>query len=208
MEFVITKKAKRKAKRIREKTEKKWRPLILIKWFCLSISIISFLYGIFFPHTDSMTSTICGVLFALFLILAVFAKGILINLTSHWITTRLNERMWISEGKLYHVFQTAFASGINFRHADERGIMFIMNINTITDAIVDPNSKRVEFKANGKGIHYADLDQLRADREWDLNGFSAVFYDYTNPSLVQVLESEGVDFKEQTLDFAIRDTRV
>lgn len=83
-----------------------------------------------------------------------------------------------------------------------------MDIDSIFDAKFDEKSGRVEFKAFGKGYHYADVDKKKIDREWELKEFPAVFYDYTKPSLVKTLEEHGVSFERETIDFLIRDSGI
>ena len=70
-------------------------------------------------------------------------------------------------------------------------------------------SGRIEFNAIGKGIDYADYMQGIVADEWNLPPqFTGIFYDYTNPSLIETLQAEGVVFKEQEIDFKIRDARI
>lgn len=209
MELLISNKAKYKAKKIRTKYEKKWRILRISSAFFLAVAIISFCIGIFgIPYEEYTVSGICGAVFSITFIIFVMIRAILSNLTSHWITTRLNERIWIEDNALHHFIQTAFAAGLNSRHADERGYLFVMNLNSIHDAKYDDKSRRVEFKAYGKGYHFADVDENRIDKEWLLKEFPAVFYDYTEPSLVSTLEQKGVKFERCTLDFMIRDAGI
>lgn len=206
MEFLISNKAKKKAKKIRIKNERKWRYLRLLSILFLVITIISFVMGIFIiPYNNYAITGVCGGLFSIGLILYVVVRALLSNLTSHWITTRLNERIWIEDNTLKHFIQTAFAAGINSRRADERGYLFVMDIDSIHDAKYDEKSRRIEFKAFGKGYHFSDVYKNRIDKEWELKEFPAVFYDYTEPSLVSTLENQGIQFKRGTLDFLIRD---
>ena len=208
-EFVISKMMKLKAKKIRIRNESKFKIPRLIKAASLLISAVCFVLGIFvIPYSDNDAFGICAVGCAVFLIIAVIAHGIMSNWASHWITTRLNERLWISNGKLSHFFQTAFAGGLNIRHADETGYLFVIDIETIRDAKYDPKSKRVEFHANGKGYHYSNIYKLTTDREWALDGYKAVFYNYVQPDLVDTLEANGVTFTRCTLDFSVRDASI
>ena len=130
------------------------------------------------------------------------------NLASHWIDDRLNERIWIEGNILNHFIQTSFAAGLNSRHADERGYVFAIDILSITEAKYDKDSKRIEFKANGQGYHYADVVEKKIDINWPLAGYNAVFYDYTTPSLYEVLKLKGVNFEITTLNFKIRNNRI
>ena len=144
----------------------------------------------------------------MFLVIATIAHGIMSNWASHWVTTRLNERLWISEGKLNHFFQTAFAGGLNIRHADERGYLFVINLDTIREAKYDTRSKRIEFFADGNGYHYSNVLKLTIDKEWELNGYKAIIYDYMQPNLVEELEKNGIALTRCTLDFSISDATI
>lgn len=208
-EFIVSKKMKLKAKKNRIRNERKFRIPRLIKSASLLISAVCFVLGIFvIPYSNNDAFGICAVGCAVFLIIAVIAHGIMSNWASHWITTRLNERLWISDGKLSHFFQTAFAGGLNIRHADETGYLFVIDIDTIRDAKYDPKSKRIEFFTDGNGYHYSNIFNLTIDREWDLSGYKAVFYDYVQPELVDILAANGISFTRCTLDFSIGDATI
>ncbi len=208
-EFTVSDKMKRKAKKNRIKTERKFKVPRIIKVASLIISLACFSVGIFaIPYSNTKAFGICAVGCAVFLIVATIAHGIMSNWASNQVTTRLNERLWISEGKLSHFFQTAFAGGLNIRHADERGYLFVMDLNTIREAKYDAKSKRIEFLADGKGYHYSNVFKLTIDKEWNLNGYKAVLYDYMEPSLNETLENNGVAITRCTLDFSISDASI
>lgn len=205
-DLVITKQAKKRAKRIRIKNESKWRWLKYSAIVFLFIAILSLAIGLFaVPYEEYTVKGIFGVIFSASLVLFVSACALLSNLTSQWVTNRMNERIWIEDHTLNHFIQTAFAAGFNSRNTDERGYMYAMDINSIHEAKFDERSRRVEFKAFGKGYHFSDVDKDRVDKEWPLKDFPAVFYDYTEPSLVETLEKEGIHFERCTLKFKIGD---
>lgn len=210
MEFEITAKTKKKAKKRRIKNEKKWRVLRGASIISFYISIIAFVMGIFvIKYEQSTLGGICGVIFSVFLILFVVFKALIANMASHWIDDRLNERIWIEDGKLYHFIQIAFAAGLNSRHADERATVYIIDLQSIRNAKYDQKSGRIEFNATGTGIDYADYQTNRIEQQWELySDFTGIFYDYTNPSLYEYLKSIGITFKEETIDFKIRDGRI
>ena len=209
MDLIIKEKNKIRAKKRRLKNEKKWIPLRIVSLITLIIFIVSFLIGIFGVAYGEYSKTgICGLIFAISLIVFVITRALLSNFTSHWIMDRLNERLWIKDGILYHFIQTSFAAGINSRSADEKAYLFAMNINSIREAKVDEKSGRIEFRADGRGRHYSDYLNEIVDKEWTLSNFPAVFYDYSEPSLRKTLEQEGVKFQAETLNFKIRDNRI
>ena len=210
MEFEITAKTKKKAKKRRIKNEKKWRVLRGASIISFYISIIAFVMDIFvIKYEQSTLGGICGVIFSVFLILFVVFKALIANMASHWIDDRLNERIWIEDGNLYHFIQIAFAAGLNSRHADERATVYIIDLQSIRNAKYDQKSGRIEFNATGTGIDYADYQTNRIEQQWELySDFTGIFYDYTNPSLYEYLKSIGITFKEETIDFKIRDGRI
>lgn len=209
MELTITKKNKARAKKRRIKNEKKWIPLRVISVASLILTIFFLLIGVFaVSYGEYIKTGVCGVLFAVLLVIFVVTRSLLSNFTSHWITERLNERIWIENNVLSHFIQTSFAAGINSRNADEGGYLFKMDISSIHEAKVDEKSGRIEFKTDGDGFHYSDVVKGMIDNKWKLEDFPAVFYDYTEPSLLRTLEERGVIFSKETLDFKIRDNRI
>lgn len=206
MEFELTSKQKRKARRRRQKYEPQWRLYKLLGNILLILAIVFFVVGIYFVEdNDYVLLSVFGVAFALTLVASVSVRALLTNLTSHWLQSRLNERLWVEDGHLFHFVQTPFAAGLNYRHADSRAYLFSMDIPTIREAKYDPQSGRVEFLVNGEGIHFSDIDKQQMDRQWSLNGYRAIFYDCTNPSLVEYLKKYGVQFSETRIGFKIRD---
>ena len=209
MEMIITIKGKIKAKKRRIKNEKKWILFRVISAISMILFMIALVIGVFgLSYEDYKKVGICGVIFSVFLIVFIIMRAMLANFTSHWITDRLNERIWIKDRVLYHFIQTSFAAGINSRSADETGYLFAMDMQSIHEAKYDEKSGRIEFKTNGRGMHYADHMKGIVDKEWGLYDFDAVFYDYTEPSLYRVLKEAGVVFSKETLDFKIRDNRI
>jgi len=206
IKFEITKRMKRRARRRRQRTENKWRIFrVLSKIFCVTW-IVSFLIGIFkVPDTNYAMVDAFGMIFAVSLIAYVMVKGVLRNLTSHWIQDRLNERLWIENGILYHFVQTAFAAGRNIRRADSTAWIFQYNLSTISNAKYDPDSGRIEFNVDGKSVFYHNYYRNVIDSETPFHEAPTIFYEYMKPSLYTYLKNEGVEFELKTLDFKIRD---
>ena len=186
-----------RAKRRRIKGERKWRILRLLSIISLIISLTSGTVGILFiPSEKIELISILGILFSVCLVLFFICRSLIANMASHWIDDRLNERIWVEDGRLYQFIQMNFAGGLNYRSADERANLYIMDLDTIHNAKYDPKSGRIEFNALGEGIFYNDYQ------------FVAIFYDYTEPSLYEYLKSIGVKFSEETIPFKIRDARI
>ena len=146
----------------------------------------------FVPYERYTLAGVLGVLFSVCLVLFFVCRSLISNMSSHWIQDRLNERIWVEDGRLYQFIQMNFAGGLNYRSADERANMYIMDLDTIHNAKYDPKSGRIEFNALGEGIFYN----------------VAIFYDYTEPSLYEYLKSVGIKFSEETIPFKIRDARI
>ena len=210
MEFTITSKTKAKARKRRIKNESKWVALRTISIVSLVISLVSGIAGIFFvPYERYTLAGVLGVLFSVCLVLFFVCRSLISNMSSHWIEDRLNERIWVEDGRLYQFIQMNFAAGLNYRSADERANLYIMDIDTIHNARHDPKSGRFEFNALGEGIFYDDYSAGVIRERWDLKeDFVGIFYDYTEPSLYEYLKSAGVKFSEETIPFKIRDARI
>ena len=210
LEFKITQASKTRARRRRIKGERKWRTLRLISIISLIISLISGTIGIFFVPYESYTlAGVLGVLFSVCLVLFFVCRSLITNMSSHWIDDRLNERIWVEDGRLYQFIQMNFAGGLNYRSADERANLYIMDLDTIHNAKYDPKSGRIEFNALGEGIFYDDYQAGAVRERWDLKeDFVAIFYDYTEPSLYEYLKSVDIKFSEETIPFKIRDARI
>lgn len=210
LEFTITQASKMRAKRRRIKGERKWRILRLLSIISLIISLTSGTVGILFiPSEKIELISILGILFSVCLVLFFICRSLIANMASHWIDDRLNERIWVEDGRLYQFIQMNFAGGLNYRSADERANLYIMDLDTIHNAKYDPKSGRIEFNALGEGIFYNDYQTGVIRERWDLKeDFVAIFYDYTEPSLYEYLKSAGVKFSEETIPFKIRDARI
>ena len=210
LEFTITQASKMRAKRRRIKGERKWRILRLLSIISLIISLTSGTVGILFiPSEKIELISILGILFSVCLVLFFICRSLIANMASHWIDDRLNERIWVEDGRLYQFIQMNFAAGLNYRSADERANLYIMDLDTIHNAKYDPKSGRIEFNALGEGIFYNDYQTGVIRERWDLKeDFVAIFYDYTEPSLYEYLKSIGVKFSEETIPFKIRDARI
>ena len=195
MEFTITSKTKAKAQKRRIKNESKWVALRTISIVSLVISLVSGIAGIFFvPYERYTLAGVLGVLFSVCLVLFFVCRSLISNMSSHWIQDRLNERIWVEDGRLYQFIQMNFAG---------------MDLDTIHNAKYDPKSGRIEFNALGEGIFYNDYQAGVIRERWDLKeDFVAIFYDYTEPSLYEYLKSVGIKFSEETIPFKIRDARI
>lgn len=210
MEFTITPKTKARAKKRRIKNESKWVTLRIISIVSLVISLVSGIVGIFvIPYNSFTLAGVLGVLFAVCLVLFFVLRSLISNMSSHWIDDRLNERIWVEGGRLYQFIQMGFAGGLNYRTADERANLYIIDLDTIHNAKYDPKSGRIEFNAFGEGIFYNDYQAGVIRERWNLEeDFVGIFYDYTEPSLYEYLKSIGVKFSEETIPFKIRDARI
>ena len=210
MEFTITPKTKAKAQKRRIKNESKWVILRQISIVSLIVALVSGITGIFLvPYERYVLAGVLGALFAVCLVLFFICRSLISNMSSHWIEDRLNERIWVEDGRLYQFIQMNFAGGLNYRTADERANLYIIDIDTIHNAKHDPKSGRIEFNALGKGIFYDDYQAGVVREQWShKEDFVGIFYDYTEPSLYEYLKSAGVTFSEETIPFKIRDARI
>lgn len=201
MNFNITKKNKKKARKNRIRKEKKWIiPRVVTTVLCI-VSIVSFCVGIFvISNNDYEKLQIFGIIFVVTFIIAIILSTVVKNLASHWIQDRLNEKLWMDENALYHFQQVAFAAGLNSRNADSTGYAFVMPFSSIRNVKYDEKSRRIEFLADGTGCNYSDVRKQIVDREWSLNGYEAIFYDYFEPSLIGTLKSKGINVEVKELN--------
>lgn len=210
MEFEITGDLKRKAKKRRIKNEKKWLVLRVTSMVSLVIAIVAFVLGIFVVEYENESANLkCALLFSVGFMVFIVMRALIANMASHWIDDRLNERIWVENGYMYHFIQTSFAAGLNSRSADRRATVYEINLRSIMNAKYDPKSGRIEFNAIGRGVDYADYMTQRIEQQWELPPqFTGIFYDYTDPGLYDYLKGIGVKFTLQTIDFKISDGRI
>lgn len=200
--FDITPKTKRRAKKRRMHNEK----LFVILLWCSGLLLVAFLCVLcallFCSFKDDLFIIKLILMDAIFLITSISVWAFADNLGSRWIDDRLNEKLWVQDGNLYHFLQKAFSSGFAYRMADERAVVHVIFLSSIKNAIYDPKSGRIEFNACGKGIIYKDYTKGIIEKEWPLTGlFTARFYDYTEPSLYEYLLSIGVEFEKTTITY-------
>lgn len=201
MEFNITKKNKNKARKNRIRKERKWIIPRFVTTILYIVSIVSFCVGIFVVSNNEYEKLkIFGTVFVVTFIIAIILSTVVKNLASHWIQDRLNEKLWMDDNALFHFQQVAFAAGLNSRNADSTGYTFVIPFSSIRNAKFDEKSKRVEFLADGTGYHYSDVRKQIVDREWPLNGYETIFYDYFEPSLIDTLRSKGINVEERELN--------
>lgn len=210
MEFSITQKSKKKARKNRIRQEKKWIILRILTLLLFIVSAISFGVGILgISNSDYEKLEFFGIIFSISFIGAIILKAFMENLASHWIQDRLNEKLWMDDNTLYHFQQVAFAAGLNARSADSTGYTFALLLNSIRNVRFDEKSKRIEFLADGEGYHYSDVHKQVIDQEWALNGYEAVFYDYFEPSLIEILKQQGIKVETSELnDYSVFDNRI
>lgn len=201
MDFNVTKKNKKTARKNKIRKEKKWIIPRFVATILYIISIVSFCVGVFvISNNDYKKLKIFGIIFVVTFIVAIILSTVVKNLASHWIQDRLNEKLWMDESALYHFQQVAFAAGLNSRNADSTGYTFVMPLSSIRNVRYDENSRRIEFLADGTGYHYSDVRKQIIDREWPLNGYEAIFYDYFEPSLIDTLKTKGINVEARELN--------
>ena len=195
--FEISRESKLKAKKRRIRNEKLFRYLRISSLIMLLLFTIMFSVKPFFTIDDDRVEFIYLFVCFSFPISAIAMMAIVSGLGSRWIDDRLNEKIWIKDGKMYHFLQKAFSSGLAYRTADESAILLIMELDSIKDALYDQKSGRLEFNASGKVIIYKDYKNEVIDKECELGEkFRAKFYDYALPSLYEYLISKGFTVKK------------
>ena len=201
-ELISTKKSKKKARKRRYKNENKWIGYKIASAIFFMISIIAFIISsVIIDKSNYEVKDTWDVIFAASVVIGFAIRFLMTKAASHWIQDRLNERIKVEDGKLNHFLQVSFAAGYNTYNGGRQAYLYVMDISTITNAKYDEKSGRIEFKCNGEGKHYSDYLQNIIDKEWALNGFEAIFYDSTTPSLYDILKSQGVEFEVGTINY-------
>lgn len=208
MEFIITEKARSKARKRRIRYEKKWtvyKIIILISCIALIFSLGMLIY---FDNVDKPFVWLwCAFIFSNSLILAGMNLTWIIVSARHWIQSRGIEKLWIEDGVLYHFVQTTvFVSRERQRYeTSEDAVVYAMNLDTIESVAYDEKSGRIELHANGKGYYYPKAINGKIvgsySEQWDLTEeFQHVFYDYYSPSLIETLSAEGIPIVHKELN--------
>lgn len=209
IKFEITDKTKYKARKRRQKNEKKWLWFRIPATASFIISIVSFIIGIFLvPSSNYAMLDRCMFTYAILLACYACIMCFLRNMSSHWIQDRLNERLWIENDILYHFVQKAFSGGWNYRSADETAFVYEYHLSTIRNAKYDPKSGRIEFDSDGRFTYFRDYTKGVVEFEHQFNGAQQVFYEYMKPSLYTYLKDRGVNFDFETTDFKLTDSTV
>lgn len=208
--FKITNQSKSKARKRRVKNEKRWLILRIISFIAFPLSIYAFIKGIFFVDFNDFDQDLkYSIIFSVALIVGIVARSLILGFTSRWIGDRYNERIWIKDGKLFHFLQKPVGGGLNRWRTDLSAYLFISDIDSIRNARYDKKSGRMEFNPKGKYILYSDFLEKRIQDEGPLpEDFTPIIYDYTEPSLYEHLKSMGVEFKEETIDYKLTDSRI
>lgn len=155
--FEITKKAKNKARKKRVRHEKKWLILRLISYFAFPISIYAFIKGIYFvPFEAHDLDNMYAIIFSAGLVAGVLSRAFLYGFTCRWIKDRYNERIWIKDGKLFHLMQKPAGTGVNKFMIDSQAYLFICDIYSFNNALYDEKTGRIEIPSKGKYIYYSD----------------------------------------------------
>ncbi len=200
--FDITPKTKQRAMRKRIHGENLFVALLWCSGILFAISVCGFFVIIFHQFEDDILEITLMLLNSTFLIISISARALVENLGSRWIGDRLNEKLWVQDGVLYHFIQKAFSSGFAYRMTDDSAIVYMIFLASIKNARYDPKSGRIEFNACGKGIAYKDYTRGIIEKEWPLTGiFTGIFYDYTEPSLYEYLLAIGVEFEKTTIKY-------
>ena len=124
---------------------------------------------------------------------------------------RPDERIWVTEGKLYHFFRKCISDRPVLREHHEVGVeahQYIIDIDSIRNAKYDPRSKRIEFNANIRFIKYSNYVMNLVEGEYTLSDtYYHYLFDYTEPGLYQFLLRSGVQFENTRFEYFSGDVR-
>ena len=210
-DFEVTKQTKKKAIWRRVFKEKKWRPLLFTGSGFILLSFAGFAFSFLIdPHNYFLVDTLIFTV-STFLIVGVILLSLVGNFTRRHIKDRLNESLYVKNGKLHHVSFYSVSGGYLQNVAGDRASEIVIDPKTIKTAKYDPVSGRMEIGGVQKLIIYSDYHAGKIKEEHMLNIYEEknlrVFYDYYNPGLYEYLEALGVKFKKETISFSAFDRR-
>ena len=210
-QFVITRQSKKRAVLRRVFREKKWRPLLISGSIFIILSFVGFTFLILFYDQNILSEVILPFACSFLLITGVILLSLVGNFTSRHIKDRLNEILYVKDGKLHQVFRFSVSGGYLQRVAGDRATEQVFDLKTIKNAKYDPASGRMELGGPQKLIMYSNYDAGTIREEHMLNiyeeKYSHVFYDYYIPGLYDYLLARGVKFEKGTISFSAFDRR-
>ncbi len=206
--FEITKAQKNRAVRRRVKKERRWKPLLWSSRILLTLSIICFAVSFFVDERNFSLVDTLGFAFAVFLIIGVIMRAFVSAFTARWIKDRLNEQIWVQNGMLNQVFFFSVSGGWAFRRAGDRALQNIINLDSINDALYDPDSGRIELRGKSRAVLFQNYRSGIVQSDDQLSEkFYHVFYDYTSPGLYEYLLAHGVNFTKKNIEYSAFDRR-
>ena len=142
------------------------------------------------------------------LITGICVIVLITNFTGRWINDRLNEKIWVENGSLYHLFFFSESGGVLMWTPGERASQTRIELDKIRDARHDPRSGRIELG----GPIYCTVFQnysggITNGEKLLPSSYKHVLYDYTSPSLYDYLVGAGVEFKKETIKYSLFDRR-
>ena len=206
--FEITKVQKNRAVKRRVKNESKWKPLLWSSRILLTLSIICFAGSFFVDERNFVLVDTLGFAFAVFLVIGVIMRAFVSAFTARWIKDRLNEQIWVQNGVLNQVFFFSVSGGFAYRIAGDRAVQNIIDLDSINDALYDPDSGRIELCGKSRAVLFLNYRKGIVKSNDQLSEkFYHVFYDYTSPNLYDYLLAHGVNFTKKNIEYSAFDRR-
>lgn len=207
MEFIITQKARSKARKRRIRYEKKWTVYKIIILISCVVWIFSLGMQFYIDRDDNpfLWDKFVFIEIVAFMLSIMNLSWIIVS-ARHWIQSRGIEKLWIEDRILYHFIQPEYYSTQLDRYEkNEDAVVYAIDLDTIESVAFDDKSKRVELHAHGKEYYYTNVINGKImgsySEEWDFpEDFQNVFYDYYSPSLIETLSSEGIPIVHKELN--------
>lgn len=185
IEFIITKKQKKKALKRRIFHEKAYVvPVFLSAIFLIFGIVFAVLWIKTMVSGGSDKETIYNVLFIASAMISVIVWNVMGCHASDYISENTDERIWIEDGCMYHFFQ-----GKGFGHTGDASV-YKIPLSSIRNLKYDPASGRLEFYADITAYYYENYEEQDGIVEEKLpDNVSEVIYEYMEPSLYKFLSN-------------------
>ena len=189
---------KNKAMIRRETGESKW----MIFHIASAISLVLIVIGAIMLSRKYESKSF--LIFSLSALTFLVVRLALNKIASHLILDRYNETMWYEDGKLYYRLQTKVRSKDKIL-TPKRCYQFEYNMDSFDKIQYDEKSNRIQFVAKGRLLVYNDRSLEHIVKETEPGEMQAVFYDYTDPSLIKFFRDSDKVVENCTIKYKLRD---
>ena len=190
MEFIISEQAKKTVRKAKEKANPIYRRILFLAVPSIGFAIVFIGLGIFMKQTAYIWNILWMFLGVRLLISSMHLLDIRKTSLNQHIYSYEKERLKIDQGFLGHFFKITDGPD---------AFLMVTPLDKIRDATYNEETKRLEYHADMFRLyHYADASSNTLKEEEDYKDELVVFYNYYEPSLVSVLEENGIKITKVT----------